>query len=47
MSNTISLIPLSKLTMGLIPALAVVAILYVWDHDYKKVVYAFGRTEAS
>ena len=43
MNNTISLIPLSNLAMGLVPALAVVAILYVWKQDYQKAVYACGR----
>ena len=43
MNNSISLIPLGNLAMGLIPALVVVAILYIWKYEYQKAIYACMR----
>lgn len=43
MNSSVSLIPLGNLAMGLIPALTVVSILYIWQYDYKRALYAFAR----
>ncbi len=43
MNNSISSIPFGNLALALIPALAVVGILYTWAHDYRKSLYALAR----
>ena len=43
MNNTTSLIPVANLAEGLIPACAVLIVLFLWKHEYPKALYAFGR----
>ena len=43
MNNTTSLIPVANLAVGLIPACAVLIVLFLWKHEYPKALYAFGR----
>ena len=43
MNNTTTLIPVANLTVGLIPACAVLIVLFLWKHEYPKALYAFGR----
>lgn len=43
MNNSISFIPFGNLAFAFIPALAVVAILAAWAHDYRKSLYAIAR----
>ena len=43
MNNTTTLIPVANLAVGLIPACAVLIVLFLWKHEYPKALYAFGR----
>ena len=43
MNNPTPLIPVANLTVGLIPACAVLIVLFLWKHEYPKALYAFGR----
>ena len=43
MNNTTTLIPVANLAVGLIPACAVLIVLFLWKHEYSKALYAFGR----
>ncbi len=43
MNNSIQIIPLAHLSLALVPALAVVVIMYKWSHDGRNTLYALVR----
>ena len=43
MNNSTTLLPVAYLAVGLIPACAVLIVLFLWKHEYPKALYAFGR----